>query len=508
MVPHGPTPGNDSLPHSRALTVGRAEAAAHPAIADALQQLLAHDVATWPAHGFALVKERTVRLVLRGTLGGIDVHAKVFRPDTFRDAARDLLRGPRGATEARHLQRLRQLGLPAVEPLAHGHLVAGDRRRAFVMTRTVAAAPFAITTAPADVARCVGALLRQLHDRGIAPGDLHPGNLLADTAGALHLIDLTTVQLTGPLDLRQRARALAFFCHELDGGALDPAAGALWRGYREAGPDLPTGLREQLVLATRRWRAGALPAFGRRATRDCKHTRLGENRRGVPRWFWHRPAGDDAAWRAHCEAFTAAPGEPRKAGRRGSVTLGAELVQKERDAGAARSLWVASYWLLFAKVAAPEPVALRTYTGRGQVLLRRLPGPNLATELANQTLTGDEIAAAAADLGTQVGRLHAHGLGNRDLKFDNLVRDRGTVVMVDLDGVRRRSASERRGRGHDLGRLFAAFQAAGCPGGPRTVRNFLRSYLRAHRRLLQQPPLRQRLAVAAVRAGHWASAHR
>jgi hypothetical protein len=80
--------------------------------------------------------------------------------------------------------------------------------------------------------------------------------------------------------------------------------------------------------------------------------------------------------------------------------------------------------------------------------------------------------------------------------------------MVDLDGVSRGSAADTRGRGADLGRLLAAFRNAGAPGGAQTVATFLRSYLRANRRLLQRPPLRRMLVRAEHRAGEWATAHR
>ena len=106
--------------------------------------------------------------------------------------------------------------------------------------------------------------------------------------------------------------------------------------------------------------------------------------------------------------------------------------------------------------------------------------------------------------------MHAHGLGNRDLKFENLVRDPrdGAIAMVDLDGVRRRPSLDTRGRGADLGRLQAAFTAAGEPGGGPARRAFLRAYLRAHRLLLTTTPVRRLLRVADQRAGEWAEAHR
>jgi len=508
MVPQRATPGNDPLPHSRAVLQNGATASALPAIAEALTALLAHDVAHWPAHGFVVVKQRTVRSVLRGSLAGVPVFVKVYRPDTLADRLRDLVRAPRGAAECRALVQLRSLGLPAVEPIAHGLANAGASRCSFLVTRALDAAPFAFATAGPAGAERTGALLRTVHDLRLAIGDLHAGNLLLDATGAPTLLDPAKVRRTDALTLAERAEGLAFFCQELDGGALDPAARPLLRGYLAAG-DLPAAFRAELTLATHRLRADALPAFGRRATRSCKHTEVPKRHRATPRWHWHLP-GLDASTRARCEAFAAAPTAPTKTGRRGSVWLQDQLVVKERDAGKAQKVWRAAYWLLFARVPQAAPIALRLHAGKGFVFSQRLPTACLADELRAQRLDPPAIAAAAHSLGAAVGRLHAHGLGNRDLKFENLVRDptTGEVHVVDLDGVRRRAANDSRGRGADLGRLLAAFRAAGAPGGAGTLRAFLRAYLRAWHALLQEPPLRRLLRRAEQRAGEWASAHR
>ncbi len=509
MVPQDPTPGNDPLPHSVALQCGRARAASAAGIAAPLRALLQHDVASWDAHGLFCVKERTVRSVFQGALAGVPVHIKVFRADTLADRARDTMRGPRGERELRNLLRTRVLGLPAVEPLASGIATDGQALRSFVVTRTlVDAVPFHFPATTA-VQQRVGALLRRMHDRGLLPGDLHPGNLLIDGDGAPWLLDLTSVRHAGEASLGRRAAAIAFFCHELDGGALDPAARALLHAYREA-KALPLCFEHELRLATHRWRADALPAFGRRCSRNCRHTEVPSRQRAQPRWHWHLGDGVDAATRARCVALAEEAPAPLKTGRRGSVWLHHDVAVKERDAGAARKLWRAAYWLLFARVAAPTPIALRLHRGRGLVFARRIDAEPLAVELANGRLDAASVTAAARSLGTNVGRLHAHGLGNRDLKFDNLVRDpaNGEVCMVDLDGVSRGAVTDTRGRGADLGRLLAGFRAAGAPGGPATIRTFLRSYLRAWHRLLQQPSLRRILLRAGRRAGEWAAAHR
>jgi len=513
MVPHRPTSSNDSLPQNPgavpvAIVHGRARATAAAAIASSLRDLLATDVATWDTRGLVRIKERTVRSVFTGTLDGVPVHVKVFRADTLADRARDAVREPRGEREVRNLQLARDRGLPVVEPLAAGIAEDDGDRRSFVVTRTVAdAVPFSFAH-DAAVLRRVGTLLRSIHDGGTQPGDLHAANLLIDPRGEPWLVDLTSVRFGDVPSLARRAAALAFLCQDLDGGALDSTARPLLAAYRAAGRELPAAFDRELRLATHRWRAHALVAFGRRALRSCRHTFAQDRRRATPRWYVHLPAGPAESVLAACSPLLEAPGEPLRRGRRGAVWLHTTHAVKERDAGAARSLWRSAYWLTFARVPIAPPVALCLDRGRGFVFAERLAAPSLAAELAAGSLDPNAVAAAARSLGDSLGRLHAHGLRNRDLKFDNLVRDRsGAVCIVDLDGVRRASTTDTRGQGADLGRLLAAFRGASAPGGEVTVRTFLRSYLRAHRRLLQAPPLRRLLRRAGQRAGEWRSAH-
>jgi len=219
--------------------------------------------------------------------------------------------------------------------------------------------------------------------------------------------------------------------------------------------------------------------------------------------------GADADTRAALLALDPDVHEARRRGRRGGVWVLDAFVVKDRDQGKARKLWLAHYWLLFAGVAAPTPLALRLHAGRGRVFTRRLPLPDLAEELSSGQLDEAALAAAARSLGAMVGRLHAHGLRNRDLKLENLVREpegRG-VAMVDLDGVTLHSAEDTRGCGRDLGRLLAAWRAAGSPGGEPTVCRFVRAYARSRRRLLQQPPMQRLLMHAEKRAREWQTSH-
>jgi len=508
MVPHRPTSGNQALPHSLTAPTGTSVVAS-PEVADQLQELLQHDVAEWPNLGFEEIKLRTVRRVFRGVLGDTAVHIKVFRADTIADKAKKAVRTAKGERESKHLNRARELGLPCVEPLAHGFARDGEHLNSFLVTRSVASQDFEFPNT-AEIGRTVGGLVRRVHDAGIEPLDLHPGNVLVDGDGQPLLCDLTSLRQVGELSVRKRAAGLAFFCNPIDGGPLDPITRDFRRGYEDAGAPMPDNFERELARAARQLRATALRSFGRRSMRSCKHTEAEKRRRATPRFCWHlADDGDNDALRATCRSFTGDGLQPRRSGRRGSVWLAETMAIKERDAGKARKLWLASYWLLFADVPTATPVALCQLGGRGKVFVRRLANDDLRTELENGKLDDAAVAACARSLGNSVGRMHGHGLRNRDLKFDNLVRDAASnaVAMVDLDGVSLHSAEETRGCGRDLGRLLAAFRNAGAPGGDATIQRFVRTYLRARRRMLQDPPMRRILKRAEGRAGEWDASH-
>ncbi|MEM7204595.1 MAG: lipopolysaccharide kinase InaA family protein [Planctomycetota bacterium] len=471
--------------------------------ADALGPWLKRgDPEAWP--GLREVKASRVRRVLQAELaaaaGPLQVHLKLYRAVRLSDRARDALAGSRAAREFHNLREAQQRRLPCVAALAAGRFTGTFGARSFLLTRTEPGAPVPAGPLGPELGRRVGGLLRTAHDAGLHARDLHPGNLLQRPDGSVVLLDLTSAAFAQALELDERARALAFFCLAMDGGVRDPGARALVQAY-EASPELV----ERAAQRGRRLRHRALSAFGRRATRACRHTKT-ETAPGGVRRFWHLPTQE---WHERARSFLATPPTPAKSGRRGSVRLDEDLVCKERTAAAARRLFRAAYWLDYAGVPCAAPVALCTAMRRGQVVSRRVAGRTLAEEVREGGLSPAQRTRAARHLGEAVGRLHGHGLRNRDLKLDNLVRDPATdeVRMVDLDGIRRRAPDERRGQAADLGRLLAAFRAAGSPGGTATWIAFVRGYTRARRCLLRPIRLRDLLPPIEARASAWASAH-
>lgn len=511
MVPHRSTQGNGPLPHSVPVATAAWRGAASASVAGLLAPWFELPFEQWlDRPEWTLVKASNVRTVLRGRLTeGLDVHVKCFRGSGLSDRARTTLRGTRAERETRHLLMARGHRLPAVEPMALARSTAAGGPSLLVTRSVAAAAPFTFALPPA-VQAAAGRLLRRCHELGLSPPDLHPGNLVVAADASVWLLDLTSLQQLGDIDQAQRARALAFFCQGLDGGALDREARDFLRGYLGKAPTAE--LRGELKQAQNRLRLHALDAFARRSSRDCRHTEVRRGRRGEPHWYLHRTsdaAADSRRWAA-AAALAAAPPAPDKSGRRGAVWLVDDMAIKQRSAAQSRHLFAAHYLCLYAGVPQPLPVALRLCRGVGLVFARRLPWPDLATELRQAPLPTAAALRSAAHLGTAVGRLHAHGLRHRDLKFDNLIRDpvTGAVHVIDLEGIRRKRPSDLRGQGADLGRLLAAWRHAGEPGGAAAVRHFLRRYVRVRRTLLQPPRLRRIIRVALERAGQWASAHR
>lgn len=454
--------------------------------------------------GLEEIKSSTVRRILRGELSApagvsVPVHLKLYRAAQLSDRARDAVRGSKSAREFANLREARARGLPCVEPLAAGVFTGSFGSRSFLLTRTEPGTSLTPGPLPAECARRVGALLRQCHDVGLHAEDLHAANVLQREDGRLVLLDLTSAAFANPLEFDQRAHGLAYFCRGLDGSVLDPAARPLVESYGASSECVQKAARLGARLRHR-----GLSAFGRRAFRACLHTAI-EHRAKSPRWCLHRPAQHlhEAA-----RALIEDPPTPDKSGRRGSVHLADDLVLKERTAAASRRLFRAAYWLLFAGVPCPMPVALWTWQRRGRVVSSRVSGDTLAAELA-AGMSDAAMRESARRLGCSVGRLHAHGLRNRDMKLENLVRDpqTGEIAMVDLDGVRRRVPGERRGQAADLGRLLAAYRAAGEPGGRVVLFAFVRGYIRARTCLLQRPKIRHLMRLTAERAAAWASAH-
>ena len=96
---------------------------------------------------------------------------------------------------------------------------------------------------------------------------------------------------------------------------------------------------------------------------------------------------------------------------------------------------------------------------RSYVVTERVPGGS-HVDRALCALEGEARQGLLRATGELVGRLHREGLAHRDLKAGNLlVADDGSLVLVDLDGVRSRRSVTLSRASRDLARLFRDLRA-------------------------------------------------
>ncbi|MBK8979212.1 MAG: hypothetical protein IPM29_25225 [Planctomycetes bacterium] len=486
LAPHHTAAGPDILRFETPRCTGVVDGSLEEGAAASLQRLLAQLAPAADAAGASPVDEpidEPVDELADGTV----VHVRIGRPVRLSIRPDTEVEATAAVRRFRRLCEAWRRGLPVVRPLAAGYLRSsppaepGLQRAFAVLAPPAGARRLAAIEWDLPLAASLGRLLRAAHDAGMHAPDLRPANLVVDAAGTPLLADGGVLRFAANApETDERADSLAAFCAHLDGGCDAAAARALLDGYGAWPAVVERARRHARRLALRR-----LAAAGRAALRGGRDVEATVEDDGS-RWLVRR----DDARTARVREFAAASQRPSplREGRRGAVWLLPELVVKQRDAAHGRHLVKAGAWLEFARIPHPQLIAFRSTGRTAWVFSARLAGRDLAARLALPAHAAealDEVAllAMARDLGTSVGRLHAFGLRNRDLKLDNLVIDpaSGRVAMVDLDGVRRRHPLDARGEGRDLGRLLGAWRALGHDHGQRVVRAFWRSYHRARR---------------------------
>ncbi|MFO0852481.1 MAG: lipopolysaccharide kinase InaA family protein [Gemmataceae bacterium] len=180
------------------------------------------------------------------------MYLKHCRANTPRAVARELLRPAKARLEFENALRLRQLGIPTVEPLAWGgpELLPGD---SYLVTREQAGAmPFPdLLEAPLSpttrrqLAHSLGRFLASLHDAGVTHPDPHPGNLLvedgATSAPRFVLMDLHAVRFGRPLDWPAARDNLILFNRFFHLRATRADRLRFWRAYLGSRSNLGTG---------------------------------------------------------------------------------------------------------------------------------------------------------------------------------------------------------------------------------------------------------------------------
>ncbi len=437
-----------------------------------------------------VVKSRTTRQVLRVvTEEGDDLHEKrvILRAHLGRRLA--VLLGRNAVrSEARHLERLRAMGVLAPEVVSRATLWSrGLPGELVLVTRTLAGfapLPRGAEDDPA-VATALGRYVRQLHDRGVFHDDFHRGNLLADADGRFALLDADRVRFVGRPSPDERRRGLRRVLLGFRGLARGERLEHFLRAYGGAefgfrGPELEREVDDDLL----------------RHVRERSYRALRENpdfaRLLVGRLRWHVRRGIVPP----LDPEASIGGERRlKAGRSSTVI----------DRGEAGVLKIFHPWRLRGRLSArlrgdrarrafrkghllellgvPTPKVLACAadraSARSYLLCERvLPGEPASTLLAESPPPALRRSFLAS-IGEVVGRLHAAGFSHRDLKGRNLLHGgEGRAVVLDLDSLDDVGTVPPGRRVADLARLVASGRMV--PGT--TLRDLVR-VLRAYQRV-------------------------
>lgn len=217
------------------------------------------DIDLWIANGSAvLVKTNPARTVYRVDLPGGTVFIKHCKITGLRSWAREVIRLPKARLEFENSLALRERNIPAVEPLAWGHLNSYRPGESYLITRGhTAAIPFLhylehiLPALPLDEYRSIchriacelGRFLARLHDAGVTHPDPHPGNLLFELPQCrtprFALIDLHAIQIGKPLGWARSRDNLVLFNRWFQLRASRTDRARFWHAYRCARERLP-----------------------------------------------------------------------------------------------------------------------------------------------------------------------------------------------------------------------------------------------------------------------------
>jgi tRNA A-37 threonylcarbamoyl transferase component Bud32 len=490
------------------------------------------DFAQWIASGRAVVvKSHPARTVYRVGLPAATIFVKHCRISGPRGWAREVIRPPKARLEFENALRLRDCGLPAIEPLAWGAPASFWPGESVLITRELTGAvPFQdylehqLPTRPAEQQRALrrqltvafAQFLARLHEAGVAHPDPHPGNLLLEwprqDEPRFTLIDLHAIRFGRPLTWPATRANLVEFNRWFQLRASRTERARFWQAYTQARQTLPPATPTERADQARQLEQVTHRANLRHwASRDARFLRANrqfrrvtrDNLRGLvvrdlpdavvthllhdPDALFHEPT---TRLLKSCESSTVAQIElPMPTGpvpavwKRVPANWLAAAKNFVRRSALVRS-WVHGHSLRNRWLPTPRPLAvLHRYRcglpATGYLLVEHVPAA-VGLDVAVRRTTDRAARARLLDrVARLLRRLHDRGVSHRDLKAANiLVTADDQPILIDLVGVRTgvRLSVSRQAR--ELARLNASFwNAAVLSRGDRL--RFLRAYLAA-----------------------------
>jgi tRNA A-37 threonylcarbamoyl transferase component Bud32 len=493
----------------------------------------------WQDEGrLSVVKRSPQRVVYRVDLPERAVYIKHYLIPGPRELFRQWFRRGKGRNEGKRAERLAQLGIDTIEPVALGE----QRRRRFLFENYLVSPAiegvvpldrFVETELPAfaeplrsrvarDLARALGELTARQHDAGLEHVDYHPGNLLVrlDDAGRPHLamIDLDALRFHRSLSPARRAANLALLNHYfwIRCGRAHRArflkaylAATSWKAD-------PAGLARSIERRTRSWAERLWRRWGRRCLGTNKYFHKHRTDRG---WAIASRSIDPALARALLDDPEAPWRDPSTVVLKESRTTRVGETTWTVDGAPARVIykrfnrkrwyeplqalfrpsrgwrsWRAGHHLASRGLPTPDNLLIVGMIGR----TRFLPAPisylatikvEPSTTLADYLRRGlpaegrrPILRRLAEELARLLRTIHDRSISDRDLKASNIlvVGDPASgdfrLSLIDLVGATLRHPLPRDRRVQNLSRLAISLSEADAWNRPDTLR-LLRAYL-------------------------------
>lgn len=258
----------------------------------------------WQREGrLSRVKAGPHRVVYRADLPEGTVYVKHFLVPSWREVIRQWFRRGKARNEAKRADRLADIGVPTITPIALGE----QRKRRFLFENYLVT-PAIADSLPLDefverrlselpshrqarirqrLSVAVAELTARLHDEGLVHQDFHPGNLLvrldSDDRPLLSMIDLDALRARRRLNWGDVRANLALLNHYFWLRCERSDRLRFLRAYLAArgmpAPD-PAGLARGIETATRSWAERLWRRWGRRCHGSNKYFKSYRSRDG------------------------------------------------------------------------------------------------------------------------------------------------------------------------------------------------------------------------------------